>query len=119
MNDKKNIDVVHELNNLLQLLAPELSTFKELVKDMAKINSPYQSSFNYIKILVNKGNQQSLQPDIEKTVSSIVEEFNQFGLVLNQISMDDEFSKLYLEEGLMDKCLNLQKNMAKKIGFSI
>ncbi len=114
MNKEKS-HFLNELPNLFQFLLPELSTFKNLVKEMAQINSPCQDRFNYIKILVNTENQPNIQSDIQKTIPLIVQELNEFSLILDILSKNSEVSQLYLEKGLLDKCLKLQQKMAKKL----
>ena len=113
MNDLKTNDVLNEINNLLQLLLPEINAFKALAKDMAKIDSPYQSDFNYLKILLSVKNQDN---DIQKNITSIVEELNHFSSILNKISKDNDVIELYSKDGLLEKCANLQKSMEKRLG---
>lgn len=103
-----------KLDHLLQALHPEFTTLLELAKEMAKINSPYKGDFNYIKVL-EQMSKQAREEDIEKKVKCIVAEFGQFSQILQKISDDAENRELYLNAGLLEKCLNLQKNISRKL----
>ncbi len=118
-NTKINGDL-NELNNFFQLFLPDFNTFKELVKDMAKISSPYQSDLHHIRIMINTEKQIKNSPDIQKIVTLIIKELNEFSVVLNKISNDeDDVKQLYSNEGLLDKSVNLQKNMVEKLGLAM
>lgn len=119
MSNIETNDTLNELNNLLQLLAPELNEFKALVRDMAKIDSPYKNEFNHIKVLINAENQVKSSDYIQKTIALLVKELNEFSIVLNSISDDAHVSQLYADEGLLDKCVHFQKNIKKKLGLSM
>ncbi|CZH92071.1 TPA: hypothetical protein JBA76_03495 [Legionella pneumophila subsp. pneumophila] len=119
MNNTETDDAFNELNNLLQLLLPELNAFKDLVKDMAKVDSPYQKSFNHIVILLNMTESQiQSNIDIQKTIILIVKELNSFSQILDKISTDHDVIELYSKGDLLDKCVNLQTNLIKKFGSS-
>ncbi|VEG92209.1 hypothetical protein [Legionella spiritensis] len=109
-----NEQAYNEINNLLKLLEPELHDFKLLVKDMSLVNTPYKNEFNYIKVLANSEHGGLTQTDLEKKVTLIIKELNQFGVLLEKIIADDAASELYVKAGLLDKCINLQNNILNK-----
>lgn len=102
-----------ELNNLLQLLLPEFNAFKAVVQDMVKINSPFQKDFYYMAILQNMKKQLVSEPDLQKTITLIIEELNHFSALLNKISRDNDATELYAKNGILERCVNLQKNIEK------
>lgn len=116
--DNINIGSEEELNqikNMLKLLEPEFHDFQVLVKDMVAIDSPYKSEFNYLKALGNSERQALMKGDVKKEVILLMQELNQFGAILNKIVEDDDARDLYVENGLMDRCMTLQKNLENKM----
>ena len=113
MNAKK--EEFNELKNMLKLLEPELHDLHALIKDMVAIDSPYKQEFNYLKVLGNSERMASVSGDVEKEVTLLVNEFNQFGTILNKIIEDDQVRDLYVSNGLMDRCIDLQKNLENKM----
>lgn len=105
----------NELEQFLHSLQPVFETLIEISRDMAKINSSYKGDFNYIKVLEQMSAQSARDEDLEKKVKRIVAEFGQFSQILKKISDDTEARELYLNVGLLEKCLNLQKNISQKL----
>lgn len=117
MNNIEANNALNELNNLLQLLAPEFNEFKGLVSDMGKIDSPYKNDFNHIEVLMSREGQITNGSDIHKIITVIMSEFNQFSSILNNISNDEDARQLYADEGLLDKCEHFKNNIEAKLGL--
>lgn len=99
------------MENLVKMLEPEIKDFQSLIKNMALVNSPYKDEFNYMKVLVN---QEKLK-DLEGKIHLVINELNQFGQILEKIVEDDEASEQYVNAGLLDKCIELQKRILSKL----
>lgn len=106
----------NDVNNLLKLLEPELDDFRAIVRDMVKINSSYRNEFNYMQMLINSEKYALADPD--KKVNLLIQELNQFGGILAKITEDDEAMELYVNAGLLDKCMEFQKKILNKVDFA-
>lgn len=108
-------DLVTKMNNLLIRLEPDLNDLRNLIRNMAQIESNFKSEFNYIRFIVNQ--EAALSEDIEKKALLLTQELNQFGALLEKIVEDDQARELYVNAGLLDKCLELKKNIQSKISI--
>ncbi|MFC3908987.1 hypothetical protein ACFORL_07860 [Legionella dresdenensis] len=98
---------------LLNRLEPEIQQLKQLITDLAQIDSPYKSKWQSLKNITETG---ELTPNSAKIqVNTLVYSMGEFSKILAAVLEDNTAKGQYIRAGILDRCQTLQKNLQARI----
>lgn len=104
-----------QINKLLDLLKEEFKNLDLLIGEMSAVESPLKNEFVFMKTI--QKNRRFVAGNLEKNVTLLIQELEQFASILNKILENDEVSESYVKAGLLEKAMQLRDNITSKFSF--